>query len=63
MSADVQAASTNTAASPANVGKRILFVLFEGLPATVIDTQVLLHARAAQAAFGAHFVDAGSPEP
>jgi len=55
MSADVQSTSPNTATSPANVGKCILFVLFEGLPATVIDTQVLLHARAAQAAFGIHF--------
>jgi len=35
--------------------KRILFVLFEGLPATVIDTQVLLHIDAAQKAFGARF--------
>jgi hypothetical protein len=36
-------------------GRRILFVLFEGLPATVIDTQVLLHVRAAQASFGVRF--------
>lgn len=37
------------------IAKRILFVLFEGLPATVIDTQVLLHIDAAQKAFGARF--------
>jgi len=35
--------------------KRILFVLFEGLPATVIDTQVLLHADAVQKASAAQF--------
>ena len=35
--------------------KRILFVLFEGLPATVIDTQVLLHVDAVQKAFGVPF--------
>src|SRR5689334_13750603 len=35
--------------------KRILLVFFEGLPDTVIDTQVLLHARAAQDMLGVDF--------
>lgn len=35
--------------------KRILFTIFEGLPATVIDTQVLLHVDAVQKAFGIRF--------
>jgi hypothetical protein len=35
--------------------KRILLVFFEGLPDTVIDTQVLLHARAAQDILGVDF--------
>jgi hypothetical protein len=49
-------------APPKSIAKRILFVLFEGLPATVIDTQVPLHVRAAQAALAARFEVSGWPK-
>jgi hypothetical protein len=49
-------------APPKSIAKRILFVLFEGLPASVIDTQVPLHVRAAQAALAARFEVSGWPK-